>query len=114
MTDEEIKVRILAQAEKAVDQVLAERPAVDKMTLRDIERLALQAGAQVSAEVQAALGAEGSQHHSSQEQSCEKCGAHMQRRGRHGRQVTTEAGTSRLERSYFVCPNCGHSFFPIG
>jgi len=114
MTDEEIKARLLVKAEKAIDQVLAERPTADKMTLRDIERLAMQAGAQVSADVQAALGAEGSQHHSSREQRCEQCGARMQRRGQHGRQVTTEAGTSRLERSYFVCPNCGHSFFPLG
>ena len=56
MRGEEIKARLLA-----------ERPATDKMPLRDIERLGVRAGAQVSADVQATLGAEGSQLYSSRE-----------------------------------------------
>jgi hypothetical protein len=81
--------------------------------LRDIERLAVQAGTELSADVQKALGVEGSQGHSRQTQMCEQCGALMQRRGQHSRQVITEAGSSPLERAYFVCPSCGHSFFPL-
>lgn len=114
MSDEELRTRLLSEAEKAIDKVLADRPAADKITLRDIERLAVRAGAEVSAGVQQALGVEGSQRYSSQVQMCEKCGALMQRRGQHSRQVITEAGASPLERTYFVCPGCGHSFFPLG
>ena len=114
MNDEEIRAQLLSEAEKAIDKVLAERPAADKITLRDIERLAVRAGAEVSAEVQKALGVEGSQRYSSGEQMSERCGALMQRRGQHSRQVITEAGSSPIERTYFVCPGCGHSFFPLG
>ena len=114
MSDEELRARLLSEAEKAIDKVLAKRPAANKMTLRDIERLAVEAGAEVSAGVQQALGVEGNQGHSQQEQRCERCGALMQRRGQHSRQVITEAGSSRIERTYFVCPGCGHSFFPLG
>ena len=114
MNDEELRARLLNEAEKAIDKVLADRPAADKITLRDIERLAVRAGTELSAGVQQALGAEGSQGHSSPTQKCEKCGALMQRRGQHSRQVITEAGSSYLERVYFVCPSCGHSFFPLG
>ena len=114
MNDEELRARMLSEAEKAIDKVLADRPAADKITLRDIERLAVRAGAEISAEVQQALGVEGSQRYSSQEQRCERCGTLMQRRGQHARQVMTEAGSSRLERAYYVCPGCGHSFFPLG
>lgn len=114
MKDEELRARLLSEAEKAIDKVLADRPAADKITLRDIERLAVRAGAEVSAGVQQALGVEGSQGHSCQEQMCAKCGALMQRRGQHARQVITEAGSSSVERTYFVCPSCGHSFFPLG
>jgi hypothetical protein len=114
MSDKELRARLLSQAENAIDKVLAERPAADKMTLWDIERLAVQAGAELSVGVQKALGAEGSQLYSSQDQLCEKCGTLMQRRGQHTRQVITEAGSSPLERAYFVCPGCGHSFFPLG
>src|SRR5438045_1577294 len=114
MRDEELRARLLSEAEKAIDKVLADRPAADKMTLRDIERLAVRAGAEVSAEVQKALGVEGSQHCSGQTHMCEKCGALMQRRGQHSRQVITQAGASPIERAYYVCPACGHSFFPLG
>jgi hypothetical protein len=44
MTGEELRAHLLAEAGKAIDKVLAERPAADKITLRDIERLAVQAG----------------------------------------------------------------------
>jgi hypothetical protein len=113
MTDEELRAHLLAEAEKTIDKVLAERPAADKITLRDIERLAVQAGTDLSAEVQQALGAEGSEGHNREEELCPKCGSRMQRRGQQGRRVVTEAGSSHLERVYCVCASCGYSFFPL-
>jgi uncharacterized protein with PIN domain len=112
MRDEELRARLLAEAEKAIDKVLAERPAADKITLRDIERLAVQASTEFSAEIQQALGDEGSVGHRSEEELCPECGSRMQRRGQQGRRVVTEAGSSQLERVYCVCPSCGYSFFP--
>ena len=112
MTEEELRARLLAEAEAAIDKVLAERPAADKMTLRDIERLAVQAGIALSAEIQQALGDEGSQAHSQGAVNCPACGRRMQRRGQQARRVVTEAGRSQWERVYCVCPSCGYSFFP--
>jgi hypothetical protein len=113
MTEEELRARLLAEAGKAIDKVLAERPGADKMTLRDMERLAVQAGTAFSAEIQQALGDEGSQAHSQGDVSCPECGGRMQRRGQQGRRVVTDAGSSRWERVYCVCPSCGYSFFPL-
>jgi hypothetical protein len=113
MTDEELRGRLLAEAEKAIDKVVAERPAANKITLRDIERLAVQAGTEISAEIQQALGNEGSVGHSNEEEVCPECGVRMQRRGQVKRRVVTEAGSSQLERLYCVCPGCGYSFFPL-
>jgi hypothetical protein len=112
MNEEELRARLLAEAEAAIDKVLTERPAADKMTLRDIERLAVQAGTALSAEIQQALGDEGSQAHSQGAVNCPACGGRMQRRGQQARRVVTEAGSSRWEREYYVCPSCGYSFFP--
>jgi hypothetical protein len=81
MIDEELRARLLTEAEKAIDKVLAERPSTDKITLRDIERLAVQAGTEISAEIQQALGDEGSVGHSNEEEICPECSAGMQRRG---------------------------------
>jgi DNA-directed RNA polymerase subunit RPC12/RpoP len=113
MTDEEVRARLQAEAEKAINKVLGERPDADKMTLRDIERLAVEAGEELSAGIQQALGEESSQSHSSEEVVCPKCGSRMQQRGQHVRQVVTEAGRSQLERVYCVCSGCGYSFFPL-
>ena len=103
----------MGEAEKAIDKVLAERPAANAITLRDIERLAVQAGTDISAKVQQALGDEGSEGHSRKEEVCPECGARMQRRGQVGRRVVTEAGSSQLERVDCVCPSCGYRFFPL-
>src|SRR5260221_3833149 len=113
MTEEEVRARLLKEAERAIDKVLGKRPSADKITLRDIERLAVQAGTEISAEIQQALGEQGSEGHSREAELCPKCGTRMQRRGQVERRGVTEAGSSQLERVYCVCPSCGYSFFPL-
>ncbi len=113
MTEEELRARLQAEVDKAINKVLAERPDTDKMTLREIERLAVQAGQEISAGIQQALGEQSSQSHSSEVVICPKCGSRMQQRGQHVRQVVTEAGRSQLDRVYCVCSGCGYSFFPL-
>ncbi len=114
MNQDELKARLLAEAEKAIDEMLAARPDPGTLSLADIEGLALKSGARFEAGILKELGQEESEMESSQEQMCEHCGSRMQRRGRSGRQVKTEAGTARLERTYYVCPGCGASLFPPG
>jgi hypothetical protein len=114
MNKDELKARLLAEAEKAIEEMLAEKPEAGTLSLADIERLALKSGAQFEAGILKELGQEESEVESSHEQVCEHCGSRMQRRGRSGRQVKTEAGTTRLEGEYYVCPGCGASLFPPG
>jgi hypothetical protein len=56
MSKDALKARLLAQADKAIDEMLAEKPAPGTMRLADIERLVLKSGAQVEASVLKALG----------------------------------------------------------
>jgi len=114
MNKDELKARLLAEAEKAIDEMLAEKPAAGTMSLADIEGLVLKSGAQFEAGALKALGQEESDVESSHEQICERCGSVMQRRGRSGRQVMSEVGAAHLERAYYVCPGCGASLFPPG
>jgi DNA-directed RNA polymerase subunit M/transcription elongation factor TFIIS len=114
MTDEEIKRRLLAEAEKAIDRVIADRPTAQSMRLRDVEGLAVRVGTDMSASTQKVLSEEASQRYREQGQACPQCGAQMRRRGEHVRQITTEAGSSPLERTYYECAECGHHFFPAG
>jgi hypothetical protein len=81
MTDEELRVRLLAEAEKAINDMWAEKPVDNKMTLSDIERLVGRMGQQVQANVLKELGQASREAHSVEAPVCERCGSRMQRRG---------------------------------
>jgi methionyl-tRNA synthetase len=113
-TKDELKARLLKEAEKAIDEVLAKKTAADKIRLDEIEQLSLKSGEQFRASIQQALVADGSEAQSAGGHNCEQCGRRMQRRGLRARQVETEAGRVTVDRAYYVCPQCGASFFPPG
>ena len=114
MTEEELRVRLLAEAEKVINDMLAKKPVVKEMSLTDIERLALRTGQQMQVKVLQELGQASQEAQSAEAAVCEGCGSRMQRRGMRPRQVVTEVGEMTLERAYYVCPGCGGSPFPPG
>jgi len=60
-------------------------------------------------EMSAATEAEGQIVH------CPECGAAMERRGKHKRQLQGAGGSEvEVEREYLECPACGAGFFPSG
>ncbi len=113
MREEDLRARLLTEAENAINRLLAEKPADNAMTLSDIERLVLQMGQQVQASMLKEL-AQASQEAQNVVPVCERCGSRMQRRGMRPRQVVTDVGEMTLERGYYVCPGCGASLFPPG
>ncbi len=114
MTNEELRARLLAEAEKAINAMLAENPADNKMTLSDIEWLVGRMEQRVQANVLKELGQASREAHSVEVPVCERCGSRMQRRGMRPRQVVTDVGELTLERASYVCPGCGASLFPPG
>jgi len=48
------------------------------------------------------------------ERACEKCGGQLQAKGKKRRTVLHAEGQAALERGYYQCDQCGHSFFPSG
>ena len=114
MIDEELRARLLAEAEKAINARLAEMPMVKEMNLSDIERWVLRTGQQVQARLLKELAQASQEAQSGEARVCEGCGSRMQRRGTRPRQVITEVGEMTLERGYYVCPGCGARLFPPG
>jgi uncharacterized protein with PIN domain len=114
MTDEELRARLLAEAEKVIKDMLADKPATSQMRLADIERWVLRTGQQVQAKLLEELTQASQEAQSIEVPMCERCGGRMQRRGVRPRQVVTEVGEMTLERAYYVCPGCGASLFPPG
>jgi hypothetical protein len=114
MTKDEIRARLLAEAGKVIDEILAIKPDAPVIKLAEIERLALQGRAQFGTSLVQALSEEARDAEEATTPTCERCGGRMHRRGHPGRQVTTEAGTMKLERTDWVCPDCGASLFSPG
>jgi hypothetical protein len=114
MTEEELRTRLLAKAEQAINNLLAEKPTDNAMTLSDIEQLVLRMGQQVQANVLKELAQASRAAQNADVPVCERCGSRMQRRGTRPRQVVTDVGEVTLDRAYYVCPGCGASLFPPG
>lgn len=114
MTDEEMKRRLRAEADKAIERLIADKPAGQPMSLREVEGLAVRVGAALSVSAQTVLSEAVSQRYDEQGPVCPQCGTRMQRRGEHVRHLTTEAGSSPVRRTYYECAGCGSHFFPSG
>lgn len=113
MTGEELRARLMAEAERVIDDMLAKKSAPDQITMRDIEQLALESGWDFREQVvkhltQTSVGSE------TETVRCPTCGGVMQRRGKRAKQVVSEAGEVRLERQYYYCEGCGRGSFPPG
>ncbi len=114
MTEEELRARMLAEAEKVIKDRLADKPATSQMQLADIERWVLRTGQEVQARLLKELAQASQEVQNAEVPLCEQCGSRMQRRGTRLRQVVSEVGEMTLERGYYVCPECGASLFPPG
>ena len=77
MSEEELRGRLLAGAEKAINRLLAEKPADNTMTLSDIERLVLRMGQQVQADMLKELAHASQEAQNAESPVCEECGSRM-------------------------------------
>lgn len=111
-SDEELRERLRKRAEAIIEGVIAKRKPTGQNSLQDLERLAIQAGQGFEERVLDDLAQEESQ--AEVEPVCEECGRRMRSRGKRKRQVVSAAGEIQLERSYYVCPECGQTLFPPG
>jgi len=114
MTREELKRELMAKAEAAIDEMLAKKPANNKISLRDIEGLAIQTGQRLEAEVLGSLLASSGTDSQADGMVCTSCGRKMQRKGWRTRRVISEAGESEIKRPYYYCEQCKTGVFPPG
>ena len=107
---EELKARLMAEAETAIDQLLAGAGEKEDLQLSDIERLARTAGQRMMQRfTEGLVKAEAGQEES---RDCPECGREMRYKGRKKRDLVAETGEVKLERAYYYCPSCRKGFFP--
>lgn len=107
---EGLKARMMAEAEEAIDKLLAGRREKQELQLRDIERLVREAGQSVMEGFTAELVK--GEEQAEEEGVCPECGGKARYKGRKVRDVVMETGEIRLERAYYYCPTCRKGFFP--
>lgn len=109
-TDEELKAQMMAQAEAAIEALLAERAKKGALDLSDIEHLAREAGQRVMQDLTVDLAdAEAAQE---EDTKCPECGRDLHYKGKRERTLVAETGEVRLERGYYYCPTCRKGIFP--
>jgi hypothetical protein len=110
MTPDELKARLLAEAEAIIKEIVGPDETTQPRTRSDIEQAALKAGQQVKASVLAALVA----HRPATRGSdlCPQCGGKLKHKGKRAKWVVTQAGEVQVEREYYYCERCKTGFFP--
>jgi NADH pyrophosphatase NudC (nudix superfamily) len=108
--DKALKARLMAEAEKAINKLMAEKGEKEELQLSDIERLVRTAGQQMMERF--TVGVVEAEAEGEDCRVCPECGRRMRYKGHKGRNLVTESGEVWLERAYYYCPTCRKGVFP--
>jgi len=109
-----LKARLLAHAEQAIDDLLAEKPAPATTTLAEIEQVVLKAEQAVAQALTAELLAESGAALNAAWLMCPTCGRRLSAKGKRKRRVATVTGEAEVAREYYHCRHCRKGIFPPG
>jgi YgiT-type zinc finger domain-containing protein len=105
---EEVRAKLLASAEAAIDRMLQDERLHEKMTLSEIEQVIGGSEAdfrQSALEEIIAMQQDIPSH-------CPRCGGSLENKGKRSKQVISLRGETTLQRRYYQCQQCGHGYFP--
>jgi hypothetical protein len=109
-----LKARLLVQAEQAIDELLAQKPAPETTTLAEIEQVVLKAEQAIAQALTAELLAESGAAPSTRWPTCPRCGRRLKAKGKRKRRVATVTGEAEVQRDYYHCRPCRQGIFPPG
>jgi len=109
----ELKARLKAEADAAIEELLAKRKAPAEASLADIERVVRAASLKFEEALTAELLSESASELPAWP-TCPQCGQKMKNKGKRRRRVVTETGEVELERHYYYCAACVRGLFPPG
>ena len=109
-----LKARLMAHAEAAIEELLAQKRPAETATLVDIEGVILKARQQLEPALTSELVAESSQTLPTMWPVCPRCGQRLKAKGKRKRRVVTVTGEVSVTREYYHCRACQRGFFPPG
>lgn len=105
---EELRAKLLAQAEASIDKLLSDERLSRQMTLSDIEAVV---GASEADFRQRALEEIVAMQQESV-RTCPLCGGQLRNKGKRKKRVVTLRGETEIERNYYQCETCQTGYFP--
>jgi hypothetical protein len=109
---ERLKSKIMIQVEVLVEQALAQ--GEKRLTLSQIEELALLARSGIGQELTSGLLEQQTSSTVPELPTCPNCGQRMQPKGKKKRYLRTRSGDVQVQRPYFYCADCRRGYFPPG
>jgi NADH pyrophosphatase NudC (nudix superfamily) len=109
----ELKACLKAEADAAIEELLAKRKAPAEASLADIEQVVRAASLKFEQALTAELLSESASELPAWP-TCPQCGQKMKNKGKRRRRVVTETGEVEIERHYYYCAACGRGLFPPG
>jgi uncharacterized protein with PIN domain len=107
---EELKAKLLARAEAAIEKMLQDKRLHEQMTLSEIEQVIGESEVDFR---QAALE-EMIMLQQETPTTCPLCGGTLVNKGKRRRQVVSLRGEATIERTYYQCRECRRGYFPPG
>jgi hypothetical protein len=114
LTDEELKARMMAEAEAAIDKLLGQKKPAEQITLTEIERLVLKARQEVGEGLTTILVEQSAAAGQVPGPACAECGREMHYKGLKSKRVVSETGEAEVKRAYYYCADCRVGLFPPG
>ena len=110
----EQKARLMAKAEKLIDELLEWDEQTKRPNLTQIEEKVLELRKRMSAALAETVLEGQAGKEPVPGPKCPKCGKEMRYKGAKAVDVESRAGALKVERGYYYCPQCKESIFPPG
>ena len=105
---DELKAKILAEAEASIDQMLSDKRMSERMTITEIEDVI----GELEKDFRQRVLREVVDEQADESVSCPECGGKLRNKGKHSKRFVTLRGETDLERTYSQCEDCGKGIFP--
>ena len=105
---DELKAKLLAEAEASIDQLLSDDRMSNQMTMTQIEDVI----GEMEKEFRQRVLQEVMGEQADQSVNCPECGGKLRNKGKHSKKIVSLRGETDVERTYYQCEDCGKGVFP--